>query len=211
MNLKIYFKDKPLFLCEELTPEITEYMHHDDAVFIDEFSLPGIKSMLHEMKESKIHAGIFQHTPLEELKKAIWKKFNVIKAGGGLVFNDKNEILLMYRRGKWDLPKGKLDKGETIEECAIRETIEETGLKDVTIIAPLPTTYHTYEENGKAFLKESYWYTMKAKGKQELVPQEAEQITAVEWVPVKQLKTYIDNTYPSVLDVLRAGGLIQDA
>lgn len=208
MNLKIYFKDKPLFLCEELTPEITEYMHHDDAVFIDEFSLPGIKSMIHEMKEARIHAGIFQHTPLEELRKAIWKKFTVIKAGGGLVYNEHKEILMMYRRGKWDLPKGKLDDGETIEECAIRETMEETGLKNVSIIKPLLTTYHTYDENGKAFLKETYWYTMLAKGKQHLEPQEAEQISAVEWVPSGQLKTYVDNTYPSVLDVLKTEGLM---
>src|SRR4249919_1544763 len=92
----------------------------------------------------------------------------IIKAGGGLVKNEKKEILFMFRRGKWDLPKGKLDPGESIEECAVREVVEETGLKKVELKHFLVTTYHTYTENGKHILKESHWYNMLSDSKQKM-------------------------------------------
>src|SRR5215831_9033385 len=143
MHIKIYFNDKPLFLCDALNAEINGYAHHDDAVFIDEFSTPAVNSMIHEMRQEKVHAGIFLHQPLEELRKAFWKKFILIKAGGGLVRNDKGEVLFMFRRNKWDLPKGKLDHGETLEACALREVQEETGLKELSLEKPLLVTWHT--------------------------------------------------------------------
>ena len=74
MYIKIYFNDKPLFLCDEIDAEIEPYKHHDDAIFIDEFSVHTVKSMIHEMELQKIHAGVFLHTNLEELKKAVSKK-----------------------------------------------------------------------------------------------------------------------------------------
>src|SRR5580692_2838451 len=137
MYIKIYFNDKPLFLCDELNAEINAYAHHDDAVFIDEFSTPSVNSIIHEMRLAKIHAGIFFHQDLQTLKKAFWKKFILVQAAGGLIQNEKKELLFIFRRDKWDLPKGKLDKGETLEQCAIREVAEETGLKDVRLDAPL--------------------------------------------------------------------------
>jgi 8-oxo-dGTP pyrophosphatase MutT (NUDIX family) len=112
----------------------------------------------------------------------------------------------MLRRKNWDLPKGKLDKGETLEQCAVRETEEETGLKNVTLKKKLLITYHTYDENGKHILKETHWYLLAVKGNQLLVPQAAEQIEALEWTDPSSLKKYITKTYPSVLDVLVAGG-----
>src|SRR5262249_54871554 len=112
MYIKIYFGDKPLFLCDEFNEEINLFAHHDDAVFIDEFSSAAVNAMLHEMRQKRIHAGIFYHSKLEALKKSIWKKFTIVQAGGGLVINEQEQGLFIFRRGKWDLPKGKLDKGE---------------------------------------------------------------------------------------------------
>jgi len=109
--------------------------------------------MIHEMELQKIHAGIFLHTNLEDLKKAFWKKFTIVQAAGGLVINKNKEVLMIFRRGKWDLPKGKLDKGETLEECAVREVEEETGLKNISLHKHLLTTFHTYHESGKFILK----------------------------------------------------------
>ncbi len=143
MYIKIYFGDKPLFLCDAIDRDIEPFVHHDDAVFIDELDTHTIKSMIHEMQQPKVHAGVFLHTDLAALKKAFWKKFTVIQAGGGLITNQKDEILLIFRRDKWDLPKGKLDKGETLEQCALREVQEETGLRKVTLQSPLTETYHT--------------------------------------------------------------------
>src|SRR3982751_3416807 len=129
MYLKIFFDNKPLFLCDKIDETIEPFVHHDDAVFIDELDIHTVKTMIHEMQEPEVHAGVFLNADLEALKKEFWKKFKIVKAGGGLVVNEENKILMIFRRGKWDLPKGKLDKGETLEQCAVREVEEETGLK----------------------------------------------------------------------------------
>ena len=205
MYYKIYFDDKPLFLCDQVNAEINAYAHHDDAVYIDEFSPPAVNSIIHEMRLEKVHAGIFVHTPLEELRKAFWKKFILIQAGGGLVSNEKGDILFMFRRGKWDLPKGKLDKGETLEECAVREVAEETGLQDVKLDGPLLVTWHTYDDSGKHILKETHWYRMSATGAQALTPQAEEQITELKWVKEQDLATVLSDTFPSIKDVIRVG------
>jgi 8-oxo-dGTP pyrophosphatase MutT (NUDIX family) len=207
MYIKIYFNDKPLFLCDQLDDELNVYAHHDDAVLIDEFSPPAVNSMIHEMRQEKVHAGIFVYKDLVTLKRAFWKKFLIIQAGGGLVKNEKDQFLFMLRRGKWDLPKGKLDKGETLEQCAIREVGEETGLHDVRLDGPLLITYHTYNESGKHILKESHWYRMIAAPGQSFTPQQEEQITELRWVAAGEMAPLLRNTFPSILDVLHTAGL----
>jgi len=207
MFIKVYFNDKPLFLCDQLNEEINVYAHHDDAILIDEFSTPAVNSMIHEMRQKKIHAGIFVHKDLATLKKAFWKKFLLVQAAGGWVRNEKAETLFMLRRGKWDLPKGKLDKGETLEQCAVREVGEETGLKKIKLDGPLTITYHTYDENGKHILKESHWYRMTAAAGQPIIPQQEEQITELRWVPANGLAPLLKNTFPSIIDVVHAAAL----
>lgn len=203
MYIKIYFGDKALYLCDNIDGELEQLVHHDDAVFIDEFSGPAIKSMIHEMKLEKIHAGIYYHEDLEKLKKAFWKHFTLVKAAGGLVENEKGELLLIFRLDKWDLPKGKLDKGETLEECAVREIQEETGIQKVQLRKKITVTYHTYDEYGKHILKESHWYKMKASSKEKIIPQTEENIAEIIWVKKDKLDKYLLNTYPSILDVLK--------
>jgi len=202
MYIKIYFNDKPLFLCDAVDEIIQPYVHHDDAIFIDELNSHTVKSMIHEMAQPEIHAGVFYHAELEDLKKAFFKKFTFIQAAGGLVVNEKKEILIIFRRGKWDLPKGKLDKGEKLEACAVREVEEETGLQKVKLVSPLSITYHTYHEGTRSILKESHWYNMKVSGDQKLIPQIAEDIHEIKWVKPKDLQQYLNNTFPSVTDVL---------
>ena len=205
MHIKIYFNDKPLFLCDNIDEVIEPYIHHDDAVFIDELNNHTVKAMLHEMQQEKIHAVVMQHPDLVELKKAVFKKMVVIQAGGGLVRNEKDELLLIYRRGKWDLPKGKLDDGETLEECAVREVSEETGLMNIELISPLLITYHTYQEGTRLILKESHWYTMVATMAQPLVAQTEEDIAEVKWIHTEDIPHYLPLSFPSVRDVLEAG------
>jgi 8-oxo-dGTP pyrophosphatase MutT (NUDIX family) len=202
MFIKIYFDQKPLFLCNEIDSIIEPYVHHDDTVFIDELDSHTVKTMIHEMALPARHAGVFLHSDLAALQKAFFKKFTLVKAGGGLVQNEKDEALLIFRRGKWDLPKGKLDKGETLEQCAIREVKEETGLQQVKLNGPLQVTYHTYHEGTKFILKESHWYAMKATNEQTLVPQAEEDIHEIKWVSPADLPRYIKLAFPSVKDVL---------
>jgi 8-oxo-dGTP pyrophosphatase MutT (NUDIX family) len=208
MYVKIYFNNKPLFLADKLDPDLEPFRHHDDAIYMDEFSTPSINSMIHEMKTDKVHAGVFVHTDLDALKKAFFRKFKVIKTGGGLIINDAGEYLLIYRREKWDLPKGKLDEGETLEQCTLREINEETGLKNLSVLKHLINTYHTYDENGKHILKDNAWYLVKASGEQKLQPQLEEQITDVKWIKPGNFSEYIKNTMPSIIDVLKAGEVL---
>lgn len=203
MYIKIYFGDKPLFLCDAVDETLQPYVHHDDAVFIDELNSHTVKSMIHEMEQPEIHAGVFYHPDLGELKKAFYKKFTIVIAAGGLVLNEKKKILMIFRRGKWDLPKGKLDKGETLEECAVREVEEETGLQQVKLLSPLVITYHTYHEGARFILKESHWYNMKVSGEQNLVPQTEEGIHEIKWVTNKEAQNLFQECYPSVIDVIK--------
>lgn len=203
MFIKIYFDHKPLFLTDEIDDMIQPFVHHDDAVFIDELSTQSVNAMIHEMQQAKVHAGVFYHPDLEALWKAFYKKFTIVQAGGGLVTNEEEEVLLIFRRGKWDLPKGKLDKGESLAACALREVEEETGLQNLKKGSFLLITCHTYHEGARYILKESHWFSMKTKGAQHLVPQAAEGITEVRWVHPADLHTYYNKSFPSVVDVLQ--------
>ncbi|MDQ6844653.1 MAG: NUDIX hydrolase, partial [Bacteroidota bacterium] len=198
----IYFGDKPVYLCDKLSPEIEEIRHHPDAVFIDELSSSAINSLLHEIKKPAFHAGIIFNENFSKLKKDFFKHFKLIQAGGGFVRNKAGEILLIFRRGKWDLPKGKLDDGETLEDCAIREVQEETGIKKLKIVSKITITYHTYIEYGKHILKESHWYLMNASGQEEPVPQSEEDITEIVWAKKEDLTKYLSNTFPTIKSIL---------
>jgi ADP-ribose pyrophosphatase YjhB (NUDIX family) len=129
-----------------------------------------------------------------------------VQAAGGLVENEKGEILFIFRRGKWDLPKGKLDPGETLESCSLREVREETGVGQLELKKFLLVTKHEYEESGLFILKETHWWLMKTNSHQQLKPQAEEDITGVKWMSPADFKIVLQNTYPSILEVLRAGG-----
>ncbi len=202
MFIKIYFDDKPVFLCDQKDAVIDEYLHHADTIFIDEISSHGIKSLLHEIAKPEFNAGILIDKDLAKLKKVFYKHFDLIQAAGGVVQNEKDEILMIYRRGKWDLPKGKLDDGETLEECALREVEEETGLTNIKLGEKLSVTYHVYKQFGKHILKESYWYKMNCNSNQKLIPQTEEDITEIKWIRQADLKNYFSNTYQTIIEVL---------
>lgn len=202
MHIKIYFDAKPVFLCTELTPELTEILHHPDAVFIDEFSVNAIKSLLHEIIKPQFHAGVVLHTNLNELKKTFFKNFTQIEASGGIVENEKHQLLFIERLGKWDLPKGKIEKGEKEEEAASREIEEETGVKNLTLKNKIGETYHTYNAFGKNFIKTTHWFYLICKNDQQLTPQTEENITAIQWVHKNEIDIQLSNTYPSIKDIL---------
>lgn len=132
-----------------------------------------------------------------------------IIAGGGVVRNDKGELLMIFRRGKWDLPKGKLDEGETIEACALREVMEETGLNALELGALIQIGYHEYfDPYYKAeVIKETHWYAMHAPGDQQLVAQAEEDITEIKWAAGLELKKCLLDTYPNVVEVIHRAGI----
>lgn len=203
MLIKIYFGLKPVYLCDEINKELNELMHHPDTVFVDEISSPAIKSLLHEIKKEEFHAGILWHKDLEALKKAFFKHFTFIEAAGGIVQNNHKELLFILRLGKWDLPKGKMEKKEVPEACAIREVTEETGIAGLTVKKKTGDTYHAYDEFGKHFLKQTHWFYMTCEGRQAPVAQAVEHITEVKWVKTMHIREPMANTYPSIRDILQ--------
>jgi 8-oxo-dGTP pyrophosphatase MutT (NUDIX family) len=131
-------------------------------------------------------------------------QLRIIQAGGGLVLNEQNELLFIFRRGSWDLPKGKVDPGETIEACALREVEEETGVRNLTLIDFLGITQHQYFDPylQEEVIKESHWYTITVKGVPALIPQTEEDITDIKWVPLSQVNELIADAYASIKEII---------
>jgi ADP-ribose pyrophosphatase YjhB (NUDIX family) len=202
MYIKIYFGDKPVFLCDSISKELEQILHHPDAIFVDEINTHAINALLHEIKKDNFHAGVLLHNHLGELEEAFAKHFTPIETAGGIVYNENDELLMIYRLGKWDLPKGKVEPGELLKECAIREVEEETGLRNITLKEKAGETHHAYDAYGKHYLKTTHWYYMNCSGNQQLIPQTEEDITAIQWVDEIKLKEAMKNTYPSIKDIL---------
>jgi len=140
----------------------------------------------------------------EKLVRDFFSLFKLIEAAGGLVLNPAGEILFIYRRGFWDLPKGKIDKGESPPEAALREVREETGLKQLDLGPELKVTYHTYrEKDGRRILKRTYWYEMKTE-ELELHPQTEEDIEEAVWMSLPVFLGTERRVYRSILEVLKA-------
>ena len=127
-----------------------------------------------------------------------------IVAAGGLVQNENGEILLMFRRGVWDMPKGKLDDGESIEQCAVREVEEETGLQRIELGKFICNTYHEYFDKWtkKELTKETHWYAMRVYGNQTLSPQKEEDIEEIVWVKPEDAVYYMNNMHKNIIQVI---------
>jgi len=126
------------------------------------------------------------------------KKFLIIQAAGGLVENNDNKTLVMIRFGVWDLPKGKIEKGEKRKQAAIREVEEECGITDLKIINKIGKSYHTYPFNEKLVLKITHWYKMSYSGNELPVPQTKEGITEIKWVKNEELSKIKEISYPNL-------------
>jgi 8-oxo-dGTP pyrophosphatase MutT (NUDIX family) len=187
---KVFVNDCPIILTDNKKNVINLNLVHFETVKADE-----------------IVAQIFQHklsgiSLYCENLEASWIKFQSYfksqKAAGGKVLNANNEVLFIYRFNKWDLPKGKLDKEESISACAIREVEEECGITNLQIIKSLETTYHIYKEKGKTILKTTYWFLMHTDFVGELTPQSEEGIEEVVFKNEEEVKSAIENTYENI-------------
>lgn len=119
-----------------------------------------------------------------------------------MAYNNKGEYLFIKRLDKWDLPKGKLEKGETITDCAIREVEEECLVSKLQIIKELPKTYHCYSHKGKEILKISYWFLMSCGEFSKMKPQTEEGITELKWIAPENFSEVYNNTYASIKQLL---------
>ena len=138
---------------------------------------------------------------------AIKEKFRVIKAAGGLVKNGEGDYLFIFRLGKWDLPKGKVDPGESMKKAAVREVEEECGIKVDYLGQKIITSYHIYQMKGEVVLKKTNWYEMGVNKVPKLKPQHEEDITEAVWLPKNRFGKIRKNTYPLIAEVLDTVGV----
>jgi 8-oxo-dGTP pyrophosphatase MutT (NUDIX family) len=163
--------------------------------------VPTVLSLLEN--NDKLNEVIFSVENVDEVFNQFQTQFKLIEAAGGVVKNTQNEILFIYRLDKWDLPKGKIEKGEEIEEAAIREVEEECAVSNLTITKRLHDCYHIYYLKDKPILKKTYWFEMFTDYKGKLIPQQEEGIEKVEWLTDQQIEEIaLKNTYASIADFL---------
>ena len=187
---KVFVNDKPLFLTNEISKET------DFQLFLLESI--DIEHLIVKMFQNKIQKAYLYHPDEKEIMKTLKAKIPVNKAGGGLVYNKKGEVLFIFRNGKWDLPKGGIEKGEEIEDTAMREVEEETGVGKLRITNKLEKTYHVFKRNGKYKLKTTHWFKMQSDFEGIPQGQIEEGIEKVEWLNPEQIKEALKNSYENI-------------
>ena len=187
---KVFVNDKPLFLTNEIAKET------DFQLFLLESI--DIEQLIIKMFNNKISKAYLYYPDEKEILKKLKEQIPVRKAGGGLVYNKNGEILFILRNGKWDLPKGGIEKEEEIEHTALREVEEETGVDKLQITKKLQKTYHIFKRNGKYRLKITHWYEMTTTFEGIPVPQENEGIEKVAWLNPNQIKEALKNSYENI-------------
>lgn len=187
---KVFVNDRSLFLTNEVQKET------DFQIFLLESI--DIKKLIVKMYQNKIQNAFLYHPDEKLIMKTLKAKIPVVKAGGGLVYNTKGEILFIYRNGKWDLPKGGTEKNETMEETAMREVEEETSVSGLTISKKLQKTYHIFKRNGRYKLKQTYWYEMNSNFDGTPEGQAEEGIEKVEWIHPKDVQKVLENSYENI-------------
>ena len=186
----IFSHDIPIYLTDNLKnkSENNFFRYNKDA----------ISSILKKTQNGEFDAIFLYHPDIKGLWKNFKNYFKIEKAAGGFIKNEKDETLFIFRLNRWDLPKGKIEKGESKKQAAIREVKEECGLKDVIIEKKLPTTYHIFLRNGRETLKITQWYLMKTDFKGTLVPQIEEDIIAVVFKNEVDTEKALRNTYGNI-------------
>jgi len=190
----VFVNDKPIVLTTKVEAEegFKNYL-------LSKVRIGKVIKVLNKTSLPKVHLIGKKEDKL--LKKFLKKLPNVV-AGGGKVYNSKGEILFIYRNDKWDLPKGKAERNETIEETAIREVEEETGVKGLEIVKPLESTYHIFKRNGRHKIKITHWFEMKTTYVGELNPEESEGITKVAWLNEAESQKALGNSYANIKSLI---------
>ena len=169
----------------------------------DAFNLKTVNfnKLIKAIKKGKVERPLLYSKNEEKLLKRLHKKIPLVLAAGGLVKNDKDEFLFIHRNGKWDLPKGKTEKNESMEETALREVEEETGVQNLSIINYIGPTYHVFSRNDKNRLKLTHWYAMHSNYTGELIPQDKEGIDQAVWLSDAVAKQCLDDSYANIQDI----------
>jgi 8-oxo-dGTP pyrophosphatase MutT (NUDIX family) len=186
---KVFVNDTPIIITSSTKKENNFPVYIFKNVVLDE--------IIHKLKNGYLEGVNLYSTDLENDWSLFLNNIKVVSAAGGLVLNLKKEVLFIYRNNIWDLPKGRIEKGETIEKTAIREVEEECGIFNLSINKKLITTYHVYFQNGIK-LKETHWFLMHSDYNKELIPQIEEGITDVLFKNDTEIHLALQNTYANI-------------
>lgn len=198
---KVFYNDSPVILTDSL-PEAKS--GESGRVVLINSRMDLKEEVNHFLKAPTSQpVAIYNNGNIQKLLDDFISLFWYLEASGGIVRNTSGERLFIYRFGRWDLPKGKIEKNETPSAAAIREVTEETGITGHHLVAELPSTFHIYEHKGKKVLKRTYWYAMAYAGSAIPVPQLEEEITRAEWFEKSKLSTILSSTYASLHDLIR--------
>lgn len=199
---KIYINDTPLILAN--TNEVSTEPDNNDNSLVARYvgKHKFLFNYIDMLEKGKRFDSVTLYADNEaQLFQDFIEQYKIVEAAGGLVFNKNGELLFIYRRGTWDLPKGKIDLGETKEDAAIREVQEETGIQQISLKAFFSTTYHTYRENRHRILKPTYWFVMETP-EMDLTPQAEENIERAAWWDVEKFLSSNSSIYKSLREVL---------
>ena len=188
---KVFFNQKPIILS-------TQIIKNDDScpLFYIKFSVAD--KIISALKKKSISSVVLYHSKKEKLEMHFNKLFPIVEAAGGLVINELNQYLFIYRNKKWDLPKGRMRKNEMIIDAAVREVEEETSVRDLIVKKQLPITYHIFKRNRKYKLKKTYWYLMETSYNGQLVPQLNEGIEKAVWKNKNEIDLLIKSAYKNI-------------
>jgi 8-oxo-dGTP pyrophosphatase MutT (NUDIX family) len=199
---KVFFNEKRIVF--STTSKIT--LSKLKPEFVENPSIKGVIDWLEMFINAGEQESVLEHDKPEQLLKIFKSAFKSIDAAGGMVSRN-NKLLFIYRNGKWDLPKGKIDKAETAAEAAMREVEEECGISGLTIVKKLPSTFHIYKSPykkslGKWIFKETFWYEMDYRGENHGIPQLDEGISEVRWFDKNELDEVLENTYENLKQII---------
>lgn len=200
---KVFINNHPLYISND--EEINSQINLNNCIMVINPDKERIREILQDYRNNVIVKSYYiRNSNCEDLLKYFFSDHLFIEAAGGVVVNKYNQILFIYRNDKWDLPKGKVEKNESIREAAIREVQEECSIKPDAILEELTPTYHVYPLKGNWVFKTTYWYLMKYSGNEIPLPQTEEGITRIEWKNINNLQEVYANTYTSITDVLKS-------
>ncbi len=198
---KVFVNDKPLFLTNEISKETNFQIFLLESI--------DIKQLIIKIFQNKIQKAYLYHPDEKQIMKTLKSKIPVNKAGGGLVYNKKGEVLFIFRDGKWDLPKGGTEKGEEIEATAMREVEEETGVNQLKITKKLQKTYHVFKRNGIYKLKITHWFEMQSDFDGIPIGQIEEGIEKVMWVNPNEIPEILKNSYENIKLLFEEENLVE--
>jgi ADP-ribose pyrophosphatase YjhB (NUDIX family) len=204
---KIYYNNKPLILTTDSKEYIKDHPIAAGYILFTGAFTRNYRLAIQHLEKITALGAIIEDVSQRSLQKELYELYAPVDAGGGVVFNEDGDVLMIYRRGKWDLPKGKRDDGESIDYCALREVSEETGLQQLTLGDKICDTYHVYSQNGDSLLKCTAWFTMYGTGHEKLVPQKEENILEAKWIKTSQMGPVVFKSYEAIREVLREAGV----